>query len=269
MSASLVTAIVGVGERGAPVLAQAALPRDITLREWLLDASAWTGPAGILQSLVDTLILCGAVMLTAVVLAVPSAAVLAHLGRARLVSAWLVNIGRAVPTFALAALLVPISLRSGFGFEPWPIFIALTLMALPPMFLGTYTAVSGVDRGAVDAARAVGLRPSAVLLRVELPLALNIILTGIRVAAVQVVATEPIRAFLGGDGLGRYVRDGLGQRNTTLLIGGAGLVALLAGSVALGLTLLQRLLEPRGARRLRATTGSRLAAAPRAPTASA
>jgi osmoprotectant transport system permease protein len=251
-------------------LAQAALPRDITLRGWLLDASAWTGPTGILPSLADTLMLCGAVMLTAVLLAVPTAAVLAHLGRARVLSAWLVNIGRAVPTFALAALLVPVSLRSGLGFEPWPIFIALTLMALPPMYLGTYTAVSGVDRGAVDAARAVGLRPHEVLLRVELPLALNVMLTGIRVAAVQVVATEPIRAFLGGDGLGRYVRDGLGQRNTTLLVGGALLVALLAGTVALALTALQRLFEPVGVRRLRASVltsgpGERVARRPARP----
>ena len=234
--------------------AQAALPRDITLREWWLDASSWTGPTGILPSLVDTLVLCGTVMAIAVILAVPSAAVLAHLGRARLVSAWIVNVGRAVPTFALAALLVPVSLRAGYGFEPWPILIALTLMALPPMYLGTYTAVSGVDRGAVDAARAVGLRPYEVLLRVELPLASGVILTGVRVAAVQVVATEPIRAFLGGDGLGRYVRDGLGQRNTTLLVGGALLVAALAGTVAVTLTLLERLLQPAGVRRLRATS---------------
>jgi osmoprotectant transport system permease protein len=238
-------------------LAQAALPRDITLREWLLGTDAWTGPTGILASLADTLVLSGAVMLTAILLAVPSAAVLAHLGRARLVSAWLVNIGRAVPTFALAALLVPVSLRAGYGFEPWPIFTALTLMALPPMYLGTYTAVAGVDRGAVDAARAVGLRPHEILLRVELPLALNVILTGVRVAAVQVVATEPIRAFLGGDGLGRYVRDGLGQRNTTLLLGGAALVAALAGTVAIALTLLQRAIEPSGVRRLRASGTAR------------
>jgi len=236
---------------GTRVLAQAALPRDITLGEWLLDPASWTGRAGILPSLLDTLVLCGAVMVAAVVLAVPSAAVLAHLGRAKVLSAWLVNVGRAVPTFALAALLVPVSLRAGYGFEPYPIFIALTLMALPPIYLGTYTAVSGVDRAAVDAARAVGLRPGAILLRVELPLASNVIFTGVRVAAVQVVATEPIRAFLGGDGLGRYVRDGLGQRNDTLLIGGAALVATLAGAVGLLLSWVQRALEPDGVRRLR------------------
>ena len=238
-------------------LAQAALPRDITLGEWLLDPTSWTSSTGIIPSLVDTLVLCSAVMATALVLAIPSAAVLAHLGRARLLGAWLVSIGRAVPTFALAAVLVPVSLRAGYGFEPWPIFVALTLMALPPIYLGTYTAVSGVDPGAVDAARAMGLRGHEVLLRVELPLALNVILTGVRVAAVQVVATEPIRAFLGGDGLGRYVRDGIGQRNTTLLVGGATLVALLAGIVAVGLTLLQRAFEPVGVRRLRASGSAR------------
>lgn len=239
----------------AHVLAQAALPRDITLWEWWSDPTSWTGPTGIVPSFIDTLMLSGTVMLIAIALSIPTAAVLAHLGRARLLSAWLVNLGRAVPTFALAALLVPVSLRAGLGFEPWPILIALTLMAMPPIYLNTYTAVRGVDRAAVDAARAVGLRPRAVLLEVELPLALPVILTGVRIAAVQVVATEPIRAFLGGDGLGRYVRDGLGQRNTTLLVGGAALVAALAGAVALVLTWLQRLLEPEGVRRLRASTG--------------
>ena len=247
--------------RPSTVLSQAALPRDITLGEWWGDGASWTGPTGILPSLMDTLALSATAMAIAVLLSVPSAAVLAHLGRARLLSAWLVNVGRAVPTFALAALLVPVSLRAGYGFEPWPILIALTLMAMPPMFLGTYTAISGVDRATVDAARAVGLTPRAVLLEVELPLALNVILTGVRVAAVQVVATEPIRAFLGGDGLGRYVRDGLGQRNTTLIVGGAILVAALAGGVAGFMALLQRLIEPAGVRRLRATAGA--GAAPR------
>jgi osmoprotectant transport system permease protein len=232
-------------------ISQAALPRDITLTQWLGEAASWTGPAGILVSLGDTLRLTSVVVVAAVLIAVPSAAVLAHLGRARVLSVWLVNVGRAIPTFALAALLVPISLRAGYGFEPWPIFIALTLMALPPIYLGTYTAIAGVDRSAVDAARAVGLRPAAVLLRVELPLAANVMFSGIRVAAVQVVATEPIRAFLGGDGLGRYVRDGLGQRNDTLLLGGAALVATLAGLTAALMSLVQRILEPTGVRRLR------------------
>lgn len=239
------------------VLAQAALPRDVTLVEWLLSAASWSGATGILPSLLDTVMLSGSIIMTAVLLAVPSAAVLAHRRRGEVLGASLVNLGRAVPTFALAALLVPVSLRLGYGFEPWPIFLALTAMALPPIFLGTYTAVRGVDPAAVDAARAIGLSSRAVLLQVELPLASNVIFTGIRIAAVQVVATEPIRAFLGGDGLGRYVRDGLGQRNDTLLLGGAALVASLAALTGALLRFVQRILEPEGVRRQRASTVGR------------
>ncbi len=97
----------------------------------------------------------------------------------------------------------------------------------------------------------MGYRERDILLKVELALAVSLIFSGLRVAAVQVVATEPIRAYLGGDGLGRYVRDGLGQNNDTLLIGGAILVAGLATITGLLLGLIERLFLPRGARRLR------------------
>jgi osmoprotectant transport system permease protein len=231
-------------------LAQAAVPRDTGVFEFLLDGERWTGSPGILGDLLDTVALCAAVIVVAIVLAVPLAAYLAHERKAQLASAWVVNIGRAIPTFAIAGLLVPISLRGGYGFEPWPIFIALTLLSVPPMFLSTYVAVTQVSPGAVDAARAVGYTERDVLTKVELPLALTVIFTGIRVAAVQVVATEPIRAFLGGDGLGRYVRDGLGQRNQNLVIAGAILIALLAGATGLLFTGIERLVKPVGVRRL-------------------
>ncbi len=81
--------------------------------------------------------------------------------------------GRAIPTFAIAGLLVPICLRQGWGFEPWPMLIALTMLALPPIFLTTYTGVRQVDPGAVDASRAMGYRERDVLLRVELALAVG------------------------------------------------------------------------------------------------
>jgi osmoprotectant transport system permease protein len=166
----------------------------------------------------------------------------------------MVTLSRAVPTFAVAGLLVPISLRSGWGFEPWPIFIALLLLALPPIFLNTYTAIQQVDPGVVDAARAMGYSESNVLLRVELALATTVILAGVRVAAVTVVATEPIRAFLGGDGLGRYVRDGLGQNNDGLVIAGAMLIAGLAGLTALAFRSIERFALPDGVRRIATTT---------------
>ena len=239
------------------VLAQRAVPRDITLWEWFTDPATWTGSDGIVASLGDTVLLCVAVILTSTLLAVPTAAYLAHERLAQVSSAWLVNMGRALPTFAVAALLVPISLRGGYGFEPWPIFIALTLLTVPPMFLSTYVAVKEVDQAAVDAARAMGFTERSVLLSVELPLASTVIFTGLRVASVQVVATEPIRAFLGGDGLGRYIRDGLGQNNATLTIGGTILIATFAGLTGIVFSATERVVEPFGVRRLRTDRGPR------------
>lgn len=232
------------------LIAQQAIPRDIGLFDFLFGAAYWTGPNGILASLWDTLVMCGAVMAVSTIIAVPLAATLAHHRRGELSVTWVVTLSRAIPTFAIAGLMVPISLRNGWGFEPWPIFVALLLLALPPIYLNTYTAVREVNRGAVDAARGMGFSERQVLLRVESALATAVILTGMRVAAVQVVATEPIRAFLGGDGLGRYVRDGLGQNNDTLLLGGAILVAGLAVATGAGFGLIERVALPPGVRRL-------------------
>ncbi len=231
--------------------AQPAVPRDIGLFEWLLDPDTWSGKDGVLSSVFDTVTLCSMVLATAVLAAVPLATVLAHYCKGELTVTWLVTLSRAVPTFAVAGLLVPVALKQGWGFEPWPIFTALLLLALPPIYLNTYTAVRHVDQGAVDAARAMGFGESAILVRVELALAMAVMLTGIRVAAVQVVATEPIRAFLGGDGLGRYIRDGLGQNNDTLVVGGAILVTALALTTGTVFTVLERVILSRGIRRLR------------------
>ena len=234
--------------------AQAAVPRDIGPFEWLLDPNSWTGTNGILASLVDTLILCAIVVAIACVTMIPLAAWLGHTRRGEVSVSWMVTLSRAIPTFAVAGLLVPVSLRAGWGFEPWPIFIALLLLALPPIFLNTYTAIRQVSPGVVEAARAMGYSERDVLLRVELALGTSVILVGVRVAAITVVATEPIRAFLGGDGLGRYVRDGLGQNNDGLVIAGAMLVAGLAGLTALLFRGFGRIALPEGVRRLASTT---------------
>jgi osmoprotectant transport system permease protein len=236
--------------------AQAAVPRDITLWEWLSDPETWTGPTGVWASLTETVVLCGVVVGVATVLAVPLAAWLAHNRKGEIGVTWMVTLSRAVPTFAIAGLLVPVSLVNGWGFEPWPIFIALLLLALPPIYLNTYTAVRGVAPGTADAARAMGYSERRVLVEVELALATTLIFAGIRVSAVQVVATEPIRAFLGGDGMGRYVRDGLGQNNDTLLIGGAILIATLAALTGLAFGLIERSVLPYGIRRLKTSPAS-------------
>jgi osmoprotectant transport system permease protein len=235
-------------------LAQAAVPRDIGVFEWLFDPDSWTGTGGILASLADTVALCATVVAVASVTMIPLAAWLAHTRRGEVSVSWMVTLSRAIPTFAVAGLLVPISLRNGWGFEPWPIFIALLLLALPPIFLNTYTAIRQVAPGVVEAARAMGYSERDVLFRVELALGTSVILVGVRVAAITVVATEPIRAFLGGDGLGRYVRDGLGQNNDGLVVAGAIVVAGLAGLTALLFRLIGRIALPDGVRRLATNT---------------
>ncbi len=223
-----------------------AVDRDIGLWEWISDGATWSGSDGIVASLSDTALLCGVVTVVASLLSVPPAALLAHARRAELSTTWLVSISRAVPTFAIAALLLPWSLENGWGFEPWPIFIALLLLALVPIYLTTYTAVRQVDRAAVDAARAIGHTEGHILLRIELALSASPVLAGVRVAAIQVVATEPIRAFLGGDGLGRFVRDGFGQNNTTLVMGGVILIGGLAALTGLLFLAAERVLLPAG-----------------------
>jgi osmoprotectant transport system permease protein len=231
-----------------------AVPRGIGVFEWLFDPDSWRGANGILTSFADTVLLCSVVVAVAMATMIPLAAWLAHTRRGEVSVSWMVTLSRAIPTFAVAGLLVPISLRNGWGFEPWPIFIALLLLALPPIFLNTYTAIQQADPGVVDAARAMGYGEREVMFRVELPLAASVILAGVRVAAVTVVATEPIRAFLGGDGLGRYVRDGLGQNNDALVVAGAILVAGLAGLTSMLFRSVERFALPDGVRRLAITT---------------
>ena len=164
-------------------------------------------------------------------------------------ASFLVSIGRAVPTVTIVGIAVIVSLRNGYGFEPWPIIVALVLLGLPPVFANTYAAVRNVDEGPVGAARAMGSTDLQVLVRVELPLALPVVLAGVRTAAVQIVATEPLGAFFGGKGLGFYLRQGLAIRDTYQIQAGALLVAAVAIGPELLLVLATRALVPKGIRR--------------------
>ena len=185
-----------------------------------------------------------------IALAVPLAVWLAHHRKAELAASWVINIGRAVPTVTIVGILVIVSLRNGFGLEPWPIVIALVLLGLPPTFTNTYAGIRGVDPSAVDASRAMGFTHRQVMQRVEIPLALPLIMTGIRTATVTIVATEPLAAFFGSEGLGAYLRAGLADRlNGGVQVQAAAL--LVAGlAIAADLTLLgiTRLVVPKGVR---------------------
>jgi osmoprotectant transport system permease protein len=139
-----------------------------------------------------------------------------------------VNIGRAIPSFAIVVLFLPISSRLGLGIGFWPTFLALLFLAVPPMFTNTYAGVAGVEPDLVEASRGMGMTDREVLTRVELPLASPVILAAIRVAAVQVTATATLGALVGWGGLGRFIVDGFATQDNVEVFAGAVLVAGLA-----------------------------------------
>jgi osmoprotectant transport system permease protein len=198
------------------------------LVDYVTTGANWEGRNGISQAVVDHVRLSAFSVAVAAVVAMPVAVLLGHLRRGGVVAVALVNIGRAIPTFAIVALALPFSLRWGFGLGFWPSAVALVLLGIPPIFTNTYTGVREVDPGVVESARGMGMRGSQVLTRAELPNALPLIITGLRVSAVQVVATATLAALVGYGGLGSLVVRGMSQRDDGKLLTGAVLVALLA-----------------------------------------
>ncbi|MFF0199951.1 ABC transporter permease [Streptomyces sp. NPDC005017] len=153
----------------------------------------------------------------------PVGLVTGHYGRGGNVLALIATAGRALPTFGLLVLL---TMLLGFGMAP--VMIPLVVLAVPPILVTTYEAVRSVDPSPVDAARGMGMRETDIMLRVELPQSLPLVLGGLRTAAVQIVSTATIAAYVGFGGLGRYIIDGLYQRDYEKVVGGATLVAGLA-----------------------------------------
>jgi osmoprotectant transport system permease protein len=207
--------------------------------DWLTTAENWWGEAGIVNRTVEHIGLSAAGIGLACAVVLPIAFWLGHIGRGGIVALNLTNIGRAVPTYAALVLLV----LGPLGATNASTIIALALFAAPPIMTNTYVGIREVDRDIVDAARGSGMSGRQVLTRVELPLATPMIMNGVRLAAVQVVATATIAALVGGGGLGRIISGGLGERNDGKLIAGALLVALLALLVEGLFALLQRVLS--------------------------
>ncbi len=168
-----------------------------------------------------------------------------HLGRGDGPIAALAAIGRAMPSLGLITLLaVEIGI---FNFNA--VLIPLVALAVPPILLTTHEGLRAVDRAVVDAARGMGMTPMQVLLRVEIPSALPLILSGLRTAAVQIVATTTIAAVISFGGLGRYVVDGLSEYQYYQVVGGGLLVVLLSVATLLLFSLLSRLLISPGLRK--------------------
>jgi osmoprotectant transport system permease protein len=196
--------------------------------EYLGSDEAWSGSTGLPQLLLAHVKLSFAALLMAALIALPIAAVLGHVGRGGIVAVSIVNIGRAVPSYGIVAMLFPISLAWGFGIGFWPIAGTLVLLAIPPIFTNTYTGVRDVPPETVEAARGMGMRPVEVLRKVEAPVALPLIITGLRVSAVQVIATASLGAIVGYKCLGTPIIAGFDLPDKGKLLAAAITVTLLA-----------------------------------------
>lgn len=217
---------------------------------WLLDGSRWVGPDGVPTRILEHMSISVASVLIACLVAIPIGLWIGHTGRWAFVAINLANIGRAVPSYAVMAIVLPVSLSISpeYGLTLIPTFVGMTLLAVPPILVNTYAALREVDRDLVEAARGMGMRETQVLRRVEVPLGLPIIIGGIRTAAVQVVATATLGAVFGYGGLGRYLIDGIARREFDRLTAGVVLVAGLALLTELSIALVQRRLTSAGLR---------------------
>jgi osmoprotectant transport system permease protein len=214
------------------------------LAAWFTDPANWEGNDAITNRLVEHIQISLAAVLAAVILAIPLGLVIGHTGRGAFLAISLANIGRAVPSYAVLVILFPLSIafarQTGSELALLSTFLAMVMLAIPPIVTNTYIGLREVDRDLVEAAQGMGMRGSQVLSRVEIPIALPVILAGLRTASVQVVATATLGAVLGGGGLGRYIVQGMARREYDRLLAGALMVALLAIATELFFSWLQR-----------------------------
>jgi len=191
---------------------------------FLFDPANWTWasdsiPVRLAQHIEYTLL---TVAISALI-ALPIGLLIGHTNRGAFLAINIGNAGRSLPTFGLLSLMV---ILIGTGLVP--VLIALVVLAVPPILASTYAGIRSVDRSAVDAAVGMGMRPTQVLFKAELPMALPLIMSGMRSALLQVCATATVAAYVGLGGLGRFLVDGLSVNQYDQVFAGAVLVALLA-----------------------------------------
>jgi osmoprotectant transport system permease protein len=192
---------------------------------YLFDGANWhlTGDSSIPTRLAEHLEYTVLTLIISAVIALPLGLLIGHTNRGAFIAIGLGNLGRSLPTFGLVLLMVT---WRGVGLIP--LLVALTVLAIPPILAQTYAGIRSVDPASVQAAVGMGMRPLQVLFKAEVPMALPLIISGLRSALLQVVATATVAAYAGLDGLGRLLIDGLNRNDYAQIFAGAVLVAVLA-----------------------------------------
>jgi osmoprotectant transport system permease protein len=211
--------------------------------DWLKQPQQWQGPEGIPIRVLEQLGYTALSLVIAALIAIPVGILIGHTGRGALFAVNLANAGRAIPTLGLLVLLAVT-----LGFSPLAWLVPLVLLATPPILVNAYEGVAGVDPELKDAARGMGMTPWQQIRKVEVPVAMPLIVLGLRTGAIFVVATATIAAYIGLGGLGRYIIDGLATQNYGEVAGGAALVVVLALVVQAFFTGVRRLVVPAGLR---------------------
>jgi osmoprotectant transport system permease protein len=211
--------------------------------DWLKVPAQWHGSGGIPVRILEQLYYTGLSLLIAALIAIPLGILIGHTGRGAVLVVNLANAWRAIPTLGLLTLL---AVTLGFSALAW--LIPLVVLGIPPILVNTYEGVSGVEPELKDAARGMGMTSWQQVRKVEVPVAMPLIILGLRTGAIFVVATATIAAYIGLGGLGRYIIDGLATDNYGEVAGGALFVVLLALAVQAVFVGVRRLAVPAGLR---------------------
>ncbi|WP_445663544.1 ABC transporter permease [Enterobacter soli] len=190
---------------------------------WLIQPDHWLSETGILLRLREHLWYVLVSMVIASAIALPLGVALGYWRKGAFLVINLFNIGRAIPSLGLILLCIIL-----FGFNDVPVFVALIALSVPPILTNTWEGIYHADRTLCDAATALGMTPIQSLWQVRIPLAMPLIFAGVRTALLQLIATAVVAAYAGLGGLGRFLIDGLGQRDIPQVISGSLVVTLLA-----------------------------------------
>lgn len=201
----------------------------------------WTSGSNVTGHVLEHLGVSALCVLIAVAIALPIGVAIGHTGRGRGAAILTSNGARALPTLGLLSILI---LLTGVGLLP--IAVVLVILAIPPMLAGAYAGIESVDRQTIDAARAMGMTEWQIIRRVEVPLAMPLLIGGLRATALQVIATLGIASTFAFGGLGIYLINGVNTADYTQLLAGAILITALALVVDGVLAVAQRFVVPRG-----------------------